>query len=431
VTGRAGTRLHCADVGEDPFAGKADWFDRGYTETSHGRARLEIVLERILAALPEAPLRVLDAGGGTGAFAIPLARRGDDVTVLDRSEEWLGIAGQRADEAGVNLRLVHGDVEDAPRQVAGPFDAILCHTVLIYADDPVGVLHALREVAADGALLSSLEKNRPGLPLRPARAGDFDEALRVLTDPIAAGRLGIPNRALSLGELRAALLRAGWVAIDAAGVRVFSDGVLEALPEDRHQVLLELDRRAGRRDPWRRVGRLLHVLARAVPEVPETLAAVQSRSRATASPATREAFPEDGSLDDDDLATLLGRRRYLTLATTRPDGRPHAAMVGFCVRDGRFWIPSMAGAARLRNLAHEPAASLVVSEGEGDDHVVVLIEGEAVVHADPGAMLRDWLADAWRERHGTDPTSWTAAVIEVLPTKVLSYGRDHLHAPGG
>jgi SAM-dependent methyltransferase len=418
-------------VGEDPFAGKADWFDRGYTETSHGRARLEIVLERILAALPEPPLRVLDAGGGTGAFAIPLARRGDDVTVLDQSEEWLGVAERRAGEAAVNLRLVRGDVEDAPGLVAGPFDAILCHTVLIYAEDPVRSLQALREVAAPGALLSSLEKNRPGLPLRPARAWDFDEALRVLTDPVAAGRLGIPNRALTLGELRAALLRAGWVATDAAGIRVFSDGVLEALPEERHQVLLELDRRAGRRDPWRRVARLLHVLARAVPEEPETLGAVQTRSRATASPATREAFPVEQTLDDDDLAIVLGRRRYLTLATTRPDGRPHAAMVGFCVRDGRFWIPSTGGSARLRNLAHEPAVSLVVSEGEGPDHVVVLVEGEAVVHADPGPVLRDWLADAWRDRHGTDPTSWTAAMIEVLPTKVLSFGRDHLHAPSG
>jgi len=73
----------------------------------------------------------------------------------------------------------------------------------------------------------------------------------------------------------------------------------------------------------------------------------------------------------------------------------------------------------------------VVSEGEGEDHVVVLIEGEAVVHADPGAVLRDWLAAAWRDRYGTDPTSWTAAVIEVLPTKVLSYGRGHLRAPSG
>src|SRR2546430_15107286 len=88
--------VHSPNVEEDRFAGKADWFDRGYRETSHGRARLELVLERILASLPGRPTRVLDAGGGTGAFAIPLAALGHDVTVLDRSTEWLGVAERRA-----------------------------------------------------------------------------------------------------------------------------------------------------------------------------------------------------------------------------------------------------------------------------------------------------------------------------------------------
>ena len=57
---------------EDRFAGRADGFDEHYTEP-RGRVRLDLVLERLNHALPSPPARILDAGGGTGAFAIPLA----------------------------------------------------------------------------------------------------------------------------------------------------------------------------------------------------------------------------------------------------------------------------------------------------------------------------------------------------------------------
>jgi hypothetical protein len=141
-------------------------------------------------------------------------------------------------------------------------------------------------------------------------------------------------------------------------------------------------------------------------------------------------MPDDRALAEDDLAGLLRRRRYLTLATTRPDGRPHGAMVGFCVRNNRLWILSVAGAAVLRNLAHEPSVALVVAEGEGDDHAVVLVEGEAVVHEEPGPMLAAWLAGSWRDRFGTDPSAWAGAVIEVVPTKVLSFAGTTLGPAG-
>src|SRR5207244_11436438 len=106
-------------------------------------------------AAPAPPARVLDAGGGTGAFAIPLALRGYEVTILDRSDEWLGVAEANAASAGVSVRLIHGPAEEAPALASGPFDAVLCHTVLIYAEDPGSILRALREVAAPGAMRSS------------------------------------------------------------------------------------------------------------------------------------------------------------------------------------------------------------------------------------------------------------------------------------
>jgi hypothetical protein len=96
-------------------------------------------------------------------------------------------------------------------------------------------------------------------------------------------------------------------------------------------------------------------------------------------------------------------------------------MILLCFWDGRFWLPSVGGATRLRNLAQQPWAALVVHEGEGTDHIVVLAEGPAVVHTDVAEVFAGGLADTWRERIGEVP-EWAAALIEVRPTKVLSYG---------
>jgi S-adenosylmethionine-dependent methyltransferase len=265
-------------VSGDPFAGKAEWFDRGYRDSSHGRVRMELVLERLIEALPPPPAAVLDAGGGTGAFAIPLAERGYDVTVLDQSAEWLAVAGLRAQDEGVRLRLVESPVEEAAEVMAGErFDAVLCHTVLLYLDDPEAVLRMLRGLAREGAILSVLEKNREGLAMRPGLGGDHAEALRVLDDPLAAGRLGIVNRARSAGELRAQLLRSGWQARDWAGVRLFSDLVLTFEP-DVHPRLRELERAASRRDPYRRVARFVHLRAVTLDDPSPSLEMVQARS---------------------------------------------------------------------------------------------------------------------------------------------------------
>lgn len=402
------------------FAGKAGYFDRHYGEV-RGRVRLQLVLERLLERLPPAPARILDAGGGTGAFAIPLAAMGHEVTILDPLEEWIGVARQRATEASVNVRLVQGTAEEAPELLEGGFDAVLCHVVLAYSQDAAATMSALRSVARPGAILSSLEKNRDGLAMRPGIRGNYAEARRVLDDPFAAGGLGIVNRAFGSGELRSLLLRTGWRPNDWAGVRVFSDTAPEPPDEDGDRALLELDREAGSREPYRRVARFIHVLADASPAVPPSFAQVQASSLAGAARPTVAALPKERALSPGRLSDFLDRQRYATLSTTRRDGRPHATMVAYLAREGRIWLPSVPAAIRLENLAHEPTATLVVSHGEGDDHTMVVVEGDAIVHEDVEALLSGFLAEAWERRFGTE-LNWAGAVIELMPVKILSFG---------
>jgi general stress protein 26 len=153
----------------------------------------------------------------------------------------------------------------------------------------------------------------------------------------------------------------------------------------------------------------------------EFLYEMQVRSLAAASEATRDSYPERSALDAEEIDAFVERATYAVLATTRPDGRPHASPVGYVPTGNRLWMASVAGAARLRNLREQPTAVVVVTEGVGDDHVALIVEGTVRRHTDPEAILDEWLRDAWRERFGTELT-WAGSLIELEPTKVLSYG---------
>jgi 2-polyprenyl-3-methyl-5-hydroxy-6-metoxy-1,4-benzoquinol methylase len=250
---------------EDRFAGKAEWFDEHYRAV-RGRVRLELVLERLSGALPPPPARILDVGGGTGAFAIPLAHLGHRVTVLDQSAEWLDRARSSAAAAEVEVDLVNLSLDALADADLGSFDAILCHAVLMYVEASMEALASLRAMAAPGAVLSLLEKNRDGIALRPGLRGDYAEAHRLLTERESIRGLGVANRAYSVGEWLAILRETGWSVEDWAGVRLFSDMAPDDLDADAYAALLDLERAAGMKDPHRQVSRLVHIMARATPE---------------------------------------------------------------------------------------------------------------------------------------------------------------------
>jgi SAM-dependent methyltransferase len=248
---------------EPTFDERAEWFD-GHYATTRGRVRLALVLERLADTLPPPPARILDAGGGSGAVAVPLAERGYAVTLLEPSEGMLRVARERLAATRLEVAVVAGSIEDAPSRASGPFDAVCCHAVLLYTDDPVRELERLRSVTRRDGILSLLEKNRDALAMRPGLSGAFEEARRVLDDPVAIGNLGIRNRSWSVRDWKHMLAESGWRLDSWAGVRLFSDGAADDLSPDAFGALLRLERDAGRRDPYRAVSRLLHLCATAV-----------------------------------------------------------------------------------------------------------------------------------------------------------------------
>jgi Pyridoxamine 5'-phosphate oxidase len=156
----------------------------------------------------------------------------------------------------------------------------------------------------------------------------------------------------------------------------------------------------------------------------DALVAAQRRSYRTAGEGLRRSWPEEAALDRDGLRALLGDVHYGVLATSRPDGRAHATPVAFSLAAGAFWIASVEG-RRLANLRALPWASLVVFEGGRGEHRALTAEGSVAIHEGTAfAAVREWLDDAWTERHA-HPPDWAVALLELTPERVYS------HRPAG
>lgn len=212
-------------------------------------------------------LDVLDTGGGTGNFAVPVARLGHRVTVVDPSPNALFALERRAAEAGVADRVngVQGDVHGLFDVVErGGYDAVLCHGVLEYVDDPAeGVRNAVEALRPSGSL-SLLAAGLGGAVLARALAGHFTEARQALTD--TAGRWGegdpVPRR-FTVEQLTELVDKAGVDVGAVHGVRVFSDVVPGALVDTQPgalEALLKLESAAAELSSFHSVASQLHVL---------------------------------------------------------------------------------------------------------------------------------------------------------------------------
>ncbi|CAM5372967.1 MULTISPECIES: class I SAM-dependent methyltransferase [Streptomyces] len=228
---------------------------------------LKEALDRRVKVTGREALDVLDTGGGSGNFAVPVAALGHRVTVVDPSPNALFALERRAAEAGVAERVhgVQGDVLGLFDVVErGGYDAVLCHGVLEYVEDPAeGVRNAVDALRPEGAL-SLLAAGLGGAVLSRALAGHFTEARHALSDP--AGRWGdgdpVPHRftAEQLIELVGA---AGATAGAVHGVRVFADlvpGVLVDTEPGALDALLKLEAAAAELPAFHAVATQLHVL---------------------------------------------------------------------------------------------------------------------------------------------------------------------------
>ena len=241
----------------------------GHYDTLRGVVRQALMERQLSEHLEGPPLRVCDVGGGAGHNSIPLARRGYEVTILDPSEEMLQKARQMLDAEGEaargRVRLVAGTGEDAPSIFGDEaFDAVLCHGVLIYLENPDPLIEALSSIARPGAVISILTKNAEALAMRPALEGRYKDALASFDSSREVNRLGIETRTDTVPEFSAKLKSFGVELERWYGVRVFTDHLDDRTSDPDLQDLLDAEWEAGWRDPYRRVARMVHFVGRKI-----------------------------------------------------------------------------------------------------------------------------------------------------------------------
>lgn len=250
--------------GQDPFGHLADRFLAHY-DTLRGAVRDVLIAEQLAAHLLHGRLRVVDLGGGGGQQAIRLARRGHDVTLVDPSSAMLAAAEAALEDeppqTAARVRLVQATAQQAARVLEeARFQVVCCHGVLPYVADPAPVIQVLAGLAAPGAVVSLLFKNADALAMRPALEGRWADALAALDADGDIGGMQVPTRAHRREDITGLLAAAGLQVTAWFGIRIFSDH-LHDQPAGRLGELLPLEREAARRDPYRSVGRLLHLIA--------------------------------------------------------------------------------------------------------------------------------------------------------------------------
>ncbi|MEU3016027.1 MULTISPECIES: methyltransferase domain-containing protein [unclassified Nocardiopsis] len=224
-------------------------------------------LSRLLDRLFDGePLEIVDAGGGTGGVAVPLAELGHRVTVVEPSPDSLAALERRAAESGVVVRGVQGETRDlASLFPAASADLVLVHNVLEYVDDPAAALADVAGVTRPGGAVSLLVTNAVAGALHRVLAGHITEARHLLEDP--DGRWGgadpMPRR-FTRQQLLELIGRSGLTGESVRGVRVFADilpGHAWEGDAQAGQQLVELERAAADHPELTGVATQLHVVA--------------------------------------------------------------------------------------------------------------------------------------------------------------------------
>jgi S-adenosylmethionine-dependent methyltransferase len=256
-------------MSDDAWASLADEFVDEASASVKGRVRTYVLHQQLINHLRVPPGAILDVGGGAGHQSFPLARAGFEVTLLDSSPAMLAKAKERLarepSEVRGRVQLLRAHGEDAATATEGrPFAAVLCHGVLMYVDDPGPLMGSLCECASPDGVVSVMALNADTLAVRPALEHRWADALAAFDARGERGVLGIDTRAdtvAGLGEL----MRANRVEPEAwYGVWLFTDW-MDVAPGDPDEVraVAQVELQASRRDPYRHLSRVFHLVGRA------------------------------------------------------------------------------------------------------------------------------------------------------------------------
>ena len=158
-----------ADQNFDAIAGK---FEANIYGSTKGRLRQELFLYHLHKTIDlySRPLRILDAGGGTGEMTRAMLALGHHVTLTDISAETLAIAKVKLANFD-KVIFCHQDIISLPD---AQYDVVICHAVLEWLQHPFGVIEKLVSLVKPSGHLSLSFFNQDAQRFSNICYGNFD-----------------------------------------------------------------------------------------------------------------------------------------------------------------------------------------------------------------------------------------------------------------
>ncbi|XOV77902.1 MAG: methyltransferase domain-containing protein [Aestuariibacter sp.] len=244
------------------FDGIAAKFDKNIYGTSKGKLRHEMLCHHLAPFIKDGQgKRALDAGGGTGEFALTLAEHGFDVLLNDISQDTLDIARSKLrdkrPELSPKINFHCGEI--AAVSDAQLFDFIACHAVLEWLVEPEDAIRKLVQLVKPGGIISLSFFNADANVFGNLLYGNFE---LVANDMQQKNRLQLANhRPLSPHKILDVLNTLPVQVVESAGVRCFHDYLRDkSQQESEYPALLAAEKRFSTREPYKWLGKYFQVI---------------------------------------------------------------------------------------------------------------------------------------------------------------------------
>ena len=195
--------------------------------------------------------------------ALPLAKAGHQVTVLDQSRGWLDEAARRATSVGVDIATVEGDLSAPP--ALGTFDLVLCHFVLQYLPAARDDLATLAAFVRPAGVLSVICPNPAAMVLRQLVSDGPASAMSELGAGTKRAVLFDHDvRKIEMAELEDGLEVAGLSVVRRYGSRIANDLLTDNDLKNETAYfhdLLQLELALCDREPYLRIGGMYQLIA--------------------------------------------------------------------------------------------------------------------------------------------------------------------------
>lgn len=228
-------------------------YHEGVTKYPFNLNLYDVLMEKLLGPILNSgrPLKILDAGGGTGKWAIYFAKKGHSVTLMDVAEPMLKVAKEAAEQEGLGSSIIieKGDIVNLAYEDES-FDFVFSDRNPIShcgrKEDSYKSVQELYRVLKPGGTILGCVLNRLRKVAQMSMELDLDRALKLVAEGDLKRSENEYTHYYLLDELKDVLESKGFNEVKICGTTIFAEFIPTAWVLDEIPVkkLLELEEKA-------------------------------------------------------------------------------------------------------------------------------------------------------------------------------------------